>query len=91
MENVNVEDVKRIQSVYDVPEDVAKMYIEMKDYLDTDKGYDIYYKMEKTIRDNKYNTDILYDAAADFRWDGTLTEEFNKRAVKDGRSDLICD
>lgn len=74
----------------DLNEDFISDKVEIvKGNLNKPEGYKAFYELEKYITDNKLDTSILYDLAADFDWDDRLNDEVNKLAKMDGRDDLI--
>lgn len=51
--------------------------------LNTEAGYQAFYKLEKSIIDRVGDQAILYDLAADFNWDNKLEEALKRIEAKD--------
>lgn len=78
-----------LKELYGVTDKEIELYKLILDNLNSKVGYDYYYKLCKSIKDNNLPDDILYDISPEFKWDNKLDEEFKIRAIKDNRLDLI--
>lgn len=78
-----------LKELYGVTDKEIELYKLILDNLNSKVGYDYYYELCKSIKDNNLSDDILYDISPEFKWDNKLDEEFKIRAIKDNRLDLI--
>lgn len=78
-----------LKELYGVTDKEIELYRLILDNLNSKVGYDYYYELCKSIKDNNLPDDILYDISPEFKWDNKLDEEFKIRAIKDNRLDLI--
>lgn len=80
-----------IAKAYHIPKHLAELVIKIRSELDTQQGYEDYFKLEVAILDGNYDTNILFDVAADFKWDDKLNDALNKLAEEAGRPELIME
>lgn len=59
---------------YQITEEEYALALECMENLDTQKGYEAYAKLEMSVERRDGDTAILFDAAADFRWDNALNK-----------------
>lgn len=70
---------------------VESLMKKAKRNLNSPSGYKAYYELEKYVVDHNLDDDILYDLAADFRWDDDLNDAVNELAIAEGRYDLVAE
>lgn len=76
-------DIESIIGAYQVPRRAAELYMEAKRHIDTEAGYRAFYELEKFVKANNLETDILFDLAADFAWDGSLNEAVERMRLEE--------
>ena len=88
---------ERMQDVYGINKKQYDLWVTIMNNLNTKKGYDTYYELEKEFTNNdgtmkegeEEKVSILADTAASFNWDDELTVECLKRALDDRRFEYV--
>ena len=73
-EGVDYPDFSRAANFYGLTPSELQLYKTAEENLDTEKGYEAYFALTRSIDSRKGDDTVLYDLAADFAWDDRLSK-----------------